>query len=352
MEMTFRWFGEKDPVDLKRIRQIPGVSGIVSAVYDIRIGGAWTRECVSRLVDDIDSAGLHLSVVESIPVHEDIKLGRPTRDKLADNYAESIRVVAEAGVPVVCYNFMPVFDWTRTDLAMRLDDDSTALAFDDDKLSSIDLSRGTGDLPGWAAAYSASELKRLLDAYKRVSPVALWENLAWFLERVVPVAESAGVKLAIHPDDPPWPIFGLPRIITDGAALERVVGLVDSESNGITFCTGSLGASAENDLPSMIRNVGSRIHFAHCRNVKRTGHHDFNETAHPSRFGDVDMFAVLSALQETGFNGPIRPDHGRMIWGETGRAGYGLYDRALGATYLQGLWEGVSRARASAGAAA
>jgi mannonate dehydratase len=352
VEMTFRWFGRKDPVDLKRIRQIPGVSGIVSAVYDVRIGGAWTRESVNRLVDDIDSAGMHLSVVESIPVHEDIKLGRPTRDKLVDNYAESIKVVAEAGVPVVCYNFMPVFDWTRTDLAMRLEDGSTALAFDDDDLSSIDLARGTGDLPGWAAAYSASELKRLLDAYKQVSTETLWDNLTWFLERIVPVAESEGVKLALHPDDPPWSIFGLPRIITDRAALERVIGLVDSEANGITFCTGSLGASADNDLPAMIRAIGSRIHFAHCRNVKRTGHHDFHEVPHPSRFGDVDMFDVLSALHEAGFNGPIRPDHGRMIWGETGRAGYGLYDRALGATYLQGLWEGVARSRSNGGAAA
>lgn len=352
--MTFRWFGRDDPVDLKRIRQVPGVTGIVSAVYDIRVGGAWTRECVTRLADDIDSAGFHLSVVESIPVHEDIKLGRPMRDKLADNYAESLRIVGEAGVPVVCYNFMPVFDWTRTDLAMRLDDGSTALAFDEDALGSINLSRGTGDLPGWATAYSASELRRLLDAYKRVNHEALWDNLAWFLERIVPVAESAGVKLALHPDDPPWPIFGLPRIITNGAALERVIGLADSESNGITFCTGSLGASAENDLPSMIRTIGARkrIHFAHCRNVKRTGDHDFNETQHPSSFGDVDMFEVLRALHETGFDGPIRPDHGRMIWGETGRAGYGLYDRALGATYLQGLWEGLTRSRSSKVAAA
>jgi mannonate dehydratase len=350
--MTFRWFGREDPVDLKRIRQIPGVTGIVSAVYDIRVGGAWTRECVARLVDDIDSAGFHLSVVESIPVHEDIKLGRPMRDKLADNYAESLMVLGEAGVPVVCYNFMPVFDWTRTDLAMPLDDGSTALAYDDGALGAINLSRGTGDLSGWATAYSASELRRLLDAYQRVNNEALWDNLAWFLERIVPVAQSAGVKLALHPDDPPWSIFGLPRIITDAAALERVVGLVDSESNGITFCTGSLGASADNDLPAMIRTIGSRIHFAHCRNVKRTGHHDFNETPHPSRFGDVDMFEVLKALHENGFDGPIRPDHGRMIWGETGRAGYGLYDRALGATYLQGLWEGVTRSRTNEVAAA
>jgi mannonate dehydratase len=162
----------------------------------------------------------------------------------------------------------------------------------------------------------------------------------------VPVAEESGVKLAIHPDDPPWSIFGLPRIIKDAAALRRFVDLVDSPANGVTFCTGSLGASLDNDLPSMAREIGGRgrIHFAHCRNVKVTGDRQFYESKHPSEFGSVDMLEVLRALYETGFEGPIRPDHGRMIWGETGKPGYGLYDRALGATYLQGLWEALSRA--------
>ncbi len=173
----------------------------------------------------------------------------------------------------------------------------------------------------------------------------MWEHLAYFLERVAPVAESCGVRLAIHPDDPPWPIFGLPRIIGDGDALARLIDLVPSPANGITFCTGSLGASPDNDLPAIARRIGARkrIHFAHCRNVAITGPRDFREVPHPSRFGDVDMFAVLRALRDTGFNGPMRPDHGRMIWGETGRPGYGLYDRALGAMYLQGLWEGLTR---------
>jgi len=173
----------------------------------------------------------------------------------------------------------------------------------------------------------------------------LWDNLAYFLERVVPVADQAGVRMAIHPDDPPWPIFGLPRIITNAAALERLVALVDSPANGVTFCTGSLGASPENDLPAMARRLGDlgRIHFAHCRNIRITGPRRFHETAHPSASGSVDLLQVLRALRDAGFAGPVRPDHGRMIWGETGRPGYGLYDRALGVMYLQGLWEALER---------
>ena len=345
MEMTFRWFGPDDPVKLEYIRQIPGVTGVVSALYDVPVGEAWPAAGLSRLADRVDSAGMHLSVIESIPVHEDIKLGRPTRDRLAAQYAESIQRMGELGIPVLCYNFMPIFDWTRTDLAMPMPDGSTALSYDDAALSRIDLSRGTGDLPGWATAYDAKTLAGLLDAYRNIDEERLWENLAWFLERVVPVAESVGVKMAIHPDDPPWSIFGLPRIITSGPALERFVRLVDSPANGVTFCTGSLGASPANDLPAMARSLGSigRIHFAHCRNVLRTGERRFHESEHPTRFGSVDMFAVLEALYDTGFTGPMRPDHGRMIWGERGRAGYGLHDRALGATYLQGLWEGIER---------
>jgi mannonate dehydratase len=252
--------------------------------------------------------------------------------------------MGDVGIEVLCYNFMPVFDWTRTDLSMRLPDGSTALAYDEAALSKIDLSKGTGDLPGWAAAYDAPTLRGLLEAYSRVSEQQLWENLAWFLEQVVPVAESAGVRMAIHPDDPPWSIFGLPRIVTTGDALLKVTQLVESPANGVTFCTGSLGASPTNDLPAIARELGSlgKINFAHCRNVKRTGPRAFHEVPHPGELGDVDMRSVLTALIETDFNGPMRPDHGRMIWDEEGRPGYGLYDRALGATYLQGLWEGLS----------
>ena len=346
--ITFRWFGASDPIPLAHIRQIPAVRGIVSACYDVPVGEAWPLDRVLALREEVERAGLSLSVIESIPVHEDIKLGRTTRDRLVDNYCESVRNTGRAGVAVVCYNFMPVFDWMRTDLAFPLDDGSTALAYDDRQLTAIDLSRGTAELPGWAAAYSGEELAALRQAYSSVGEGRLWENLAYFLERVVPAATSSGVRMALHPDDPPWSIFGLPRIITDGAALERVTRIVDEPANGITFCAGSLAARAENDLPSIVRLLGARgrIHFVHCRNIKRTGERSFRETAHPSEHGDVDMGAVLGALHETGFNGPIRSDHGRMIWGETGRPGYGLHDRALGAMYLHGLWEGIAGASA------
>jgi mannonate dehydratase len=344
VRMTFRWFGDGDAVMLQQIRQIPVVSGIVSALYDVPVGEVWRTERIERLADVIGRAGLELTVIESIPVHEDIKLGRPRRDRLIDNYAESVRNVGKSGVSVLCYNFMPVFDWVRTDLARPLSDGSTALAYDDDALSSMDLSRGTGELPGWATAYDGAQLAALLDAYRRLPAEALWENLNYFLERVVPAAEDAGVSMAIHPDDPPWPIFGLPRIVTDCAAIDRLLSLVDRPANGITFCTGSLGARPDNNLPAMARRFASRgrVHFAHCRNVRVTGPRRFEETAHPPACGDVDMTAVLGALRDAGFAGPMRPDHGRMIWGEKGRPGYGLYDRALGAMYLRGLWDGLS----------
>ena len=346
MQMTFRWFGPDDPIPLANIRQIPGVTGIVSALYDVAIGDVWPKDKLERLGETIDRAGLQFAVVESIAVHEDIKLGRPTRDRLLDQYCESVRTMGELGIPVLCYNFMPIFDWTRTDLAEVQADGSTALAYDDRALSRIDLSRGTGDLPGWSAAYDAKTLQALLAAYKQVDAERLWEHLAYFLERVVPEAERAGVRMAIHPDDPPWSIFGLPRIITSGAAFERFIDLVDSPSNGVTLCTGSLGADPQNDLPAIARKIGGRgrIHFAHCRNVAITGERRFHEAPHPSRFGDVPMRDVLVALRDVGFTGPMRPDHGRMIWGEVGRPGYGLHDRALGAMYLQGLWEGLERA--------
>lgn len=340
MDMTFRWFGPQDPIPLAHIRHIPGVQGVVSALYDVPVGEQWPKSRLAQLQEDVAHAGLHLAVVESIPVHEDIKLGRPTRDRLLANYCESVRAMGELGVRVLCYNFMPIFDWMRTDLAFRLPDGSSALAYTDAALARIDLSRGTGDLPGWAAAYDRDALNKLLAAYRKVDAERLWEHLAYFLERVVPVAEESGVRMAIHPDDPPWSIFGLPRIICRGQDLERLLQLVDRPANGITFCTGSLGARPDNDLPAMVRRLSPRIHFTHCRNVRITGERQFHETPHPS--GDVNLAAVLRALHDSGFNGPMRPDHGRMIWGEQGRPGYGLYDRALGAMYLQGLWEGLT----------
>ena len=319
------------------------MKGIVCALYHLPPGEIWDLDTLLALRDTIERAGLEFNVIESIPVHEDIKLGLPSRDRLIDNYCTSVQNMGKAGIPVLCYNFMPVFDWFRTDLAMNNPDGSTALCFDQETHNNIDMSAGTGSLPGWGAAFSSDQLQALMAAYEGVSEDQLWDNLGYFLERVVPVAAEAGVSMGIHPDDPPWPIFGLPRIITTLDSLRRLTRLVDHPANGVTLCTGSFGARPDNDVPAMIREMGGqgRIHFAHCRNVKITGPKTFHESPHPASLGSVDMVDVMRAYAEIGYAGPLRPDHGRMIWEETGRAGYGLYDRALGAMYLQGLWEGL-----------
>jgi mannonate dehydratase len=345
MQMTFRWYGPADPVPLAHIRQIPRMQGIVSALYDVAPGVEWTQAMLAPVKDEIEAAGLAFAVVESLNVHEDVKLGRPTRDLYIERYGRSLEAIGALGIPVVCYNFMPVFDWTRTDLAMPLPDGATALAYHHDAQARIEQALLTGGLPGWAATHTPAELDALRAAYAEIGEEGLWENLAYFLERVAPVAESAGVKLAIHPDDPPWPVFGLPRIVDSPAAMLRVLSLMDSPANGLTVCTGSLGADPANDLPGLVRQAGARIHFAHLRNVRVTAPRHFHETSHPE--GDVDLAAVVRALVEAGFDGPVRPDHGRMIWGEGetpgARPGYGLYDRALGAAYLLGLWDATPR---------
>ena len=343
--MTFRWYGAEDPIPLKYIRQIPRVSGIVSALYDVPIGDIWPIEKLRVLQKEIEATGLNLSVIESIPVHEDIKLGRKNRDDLIENYCQSIRNIGSLGIKILCYNFMPVFDWTRTDLAMKHPDGSTCLCYSQDDLKKIDLRKDSLELPGWATNYTKKELKNLLDAYSEVDDELLWANLEYFLKKVVPVAEESGVRMGIHPDDPPWSIFNLPRIITNEAALDRFIKIVDSPSNGITFCTGSFGPNSKMDLVKCIRKYGAmgRIPFTHLRNIKRTGEYSFHEVEHPTEFGDINMYEVIKAYIEVGFTGAIRPDHGRMIWDEKGRPGYGLYDRALGVMYLTGLWEGIQK---------
>ena len=344
MKMTFRWYGETDPVTLAYIRQIPGIYGIVSAVYDVPVGDVWPMDKLQSLRERIEGAGLKFEVVESVPVHEDIKLGKPARARLIANFQENIRHCAAAGVKVICYNFMPVFDWTRTEMARRLPDGSFTLAFDADAVARIDVQKGIS-LPGWDASYAPEQLNRLLDEYKSVSEEALWGNLEYFLNAIVPVADAAGIKMAMHPDDPPRPIFGLPRIVKNRDDLARLLKLVDSPANGLTLCSGSLGADPGNNIEALVREFGGmgRIHFAHLRNVKVEADGSFYESAHRSADGSLDMAAIVKAYHDVGFAGYVRPDHGRMIWGETGKPGYGLYDRALGAAYLNGLWEAFTK---------
>ncbi len=340
MKMSFRWYGKSDPVRLEYIRQIPGMHGIVSALYDVTVGEAWPVDKIQALKSAIEVYGLAFEVVESVPVHEDIKLGKPSRDRLISNYCETLERLAAAGIKVVCYNFMPVFDWTRTTLDRKLPDGSTSLAFDVDVAANIEVAKGI-NLPAWDNYYTPAELSRVLDAYASVGEEQLRQNLAYFLERVVPVAASAGIKMAIHPDDPPRPIFGLPRIVKNREDLRRILDMVDDPANGLTLCSGSLGSDLRNDVIGMVREFGGekRIHFAHLRNVQVDERGNFHETAHYSSAGSLDMAGIVRAYYETGFDGYARPDHGRMIWGETGTPGYGLYDRALGAAYLNGLWE-------------
>lgn len=345
MKLTFRWYGDDDPVTLEQIRQIPGMVGIVSAIYDIPVGEAWPLAKIMELKEKIEASGLTLEVIESVPVHEDIKLGLPTRDTYINNYKETLRNLGKAGIKVVCYNFMPVFDWTRSDLAYPLPDGSNALIYDEKTVEKMNPTSGDLELPGWDCSYGEGGLGGVLKQYENVTEEDLWENIGHFLREIIPVAEESDVKMAIHPDDPPWSIFGLPRIIRDKASLERFLKLVDNPYNGLSLCSGSLGASADNDIAELVRHFGGmgRIHFAHMRNVKLTGEKSFEESAHLTSAGSLDMFDIMKAYHEVGFDGPMRPDHGRMIWGETGRPGYGLYDRALGATYLNGIWEALER---------
>ena len=344
MKMSFRWFGENDPVTLEKIRQIPGVQSIVSAIYDVPVGEVWPMEKILALKARIEGQGFSFETVESVPVHEDIKLGKPSRDALIANYQQNIRHLAAAGVKVICYNFMPVFDWTRTLLDMKLPDGSTTLAFDTITVDKLDVSQGIA-LPGWDSSYQADELRSLLAEYAHIDEAKLWEHLEYFLHAIIPVAEEAGIRMAIHPDDPPRPIFGLPRIIKNRDDLARLVNVIDTPANSITLCSGSLGARPENDMVALVKEFAGmdRVPFAHIRNVKITPAGDFYESAHASDQGSLDIAAIVRAYHDAGFTGYVRPDHGRMIWGETGKPGYGLYDRALGAVYLNGLWEAMQK---------
>ena len=351
MKLSFRWYGEDDKVTLENIRQIPGMQSIVTAVYDVPVGEVWSRESIAKLKKQVEDAGLGFDVIESIPVHEDIKLGKPTRDKYIENYCENIRRVAEAGIKCICYNFMPVFDWTRTELARKRPDGSTVLAYTQEAVDAINpedmFASISGDMngtvmPGWEPERMA-KIKDLFAMYKDIDDEKLFENLKYFLERIMPVCDKYDINMAIHPDDPAWSVFGLPRIIINKKNILRMMEMVDNPHNGVTFCSGSYGTNLENDLPDMIRSLKGRIHFAHVRNLKFNSPTDFEEAAHLSSDGTFDMYEIMKALYDIGFDGPIRPDHGRMIWGEVAMPGYGLYDRALGATYLNGLWEAIEK---------
>lgn len=352
MDMTLRWFGKEfDSVTLEQIRQIPGVTGVITTLYDTAPGEVWETEKIREIKKEIEAAGLQLKGIESVNIHDAIKVGTPDREKYIDNYITTLERLGQEGVDLVCYNFMPVFDWTRSDLAKVRPDGSTVLSYDQDVIDSIDPEKMMDSmdeksngfiLPGWEPERMA-KIKELFELYKDVDEEKLFANLKYFLERIMPTCEKYGIKMAIHPDDPAWSVFGLSRIMTSKENLLRLVTMVDSPCNGVTLCTGSLGSNPNNDIPDIIRSLKGKIHFGHIRNIIHHAPGKFDEAAHLSSDGSLDMFEIMKALHEIGFDGVIRPDHGRAIWGEVSMPGYGLYDRALGATYLNGIWESIEK---------
>jgi len=317
MKMILRWFpfGD-DSVTLKEIRQIPGVTGVATCMPKIPVGEVWPLEMLESLKKEINDAGLEMEVIESVNIHEDIKKGLPSRDQYIENYIRTLEHLSKVGVKVLPKVMADV-------MAKK--------------------ARGYS-LPGWEPE-RLDAMAKDIEFYQNMTQETYWENMKYFLDQVIPYAEQYDIKLAIHPDDPPWPLYGLPKVITNRENIRKFLDLNKSPYNGLTFCTGSLGSDLKNDLPEMIREFGKegRIHFAHIRNVKHLTEKDFDEAAHLSSCGDLDMFEVMKAYDEVGFEGYVRPDHGRMIWGEKARPGYGLYDRAIGANYLLGLQEAISK---------
>ncbi|HCT96851.1 mannonate dehydratase [Vagococcus sp.] len=352
MKWGFRWYGENDDsIPLKHVRQIPGMKGVVGTLLNKLPGDVWEVNEIQALKESIKKENLELLGIESVAIHDAIKAGTDERDLYIDNYIQTIKNLSTCGVDLICYSFKPIFGWAKTELFYENEDGSHSLVYDQKVVENMEPgemytlihSQSKGfRLPGWEEE-RLKKFQSLLDIYEGITEEKLFENLSYFLNKIIPVCEEMDVKMAIHPDDPPWEIFGLPRITKNLDDIQKILNIVDSPYNGITLCTGSLGADPNNDLVEIINTVGNRINFVHFRNVEFMDERKFKEVAHPSAEGSLDMYAIMKALVDNGFDGVIRPDHGRTVWGEVAMPGYGLYDRAMGITYMQGLYEAIKR---------
>jgi mannonate dehydratase len=389
LEETFRWYGPSDPVTLQAISQA-GATGVVTALHHIPSGEVWTIEEILKRKNIVEAAGLRWSVVESVNVHESIKTASPDRGKYADQYITSLKNLAQCGINIVCYNFMPVLDWTRTDIDFRLPNGASALRFHAPALAAFDLyileregaytefSKQQQDaakayldgldpdqkkqlvtnimagLPGTKDVLTVDQFRGHLEKYKGIEADQLKKNLAWFLQMVIPEAEKAGVKMCIHPDDPPFPIMGLPRVVSKEEDLVGLLNACPSPSNGLTFCTGSLAARGDNDLPAMIDRLGTHIHFLHLRNVKREPDGSFYEDNHLE--GSSDMYAIMKSVMreqkrraDVGRDDvaiPMRPDHGHKLLDDFNYdtfPGYSATGRLKGLAELRGLELGIKK---------